>query len=103
MGWGRLTVKFDRSSSGKGTRFENESEHPFLVRRGARFQPAGNRESRLVNGSEQAGCLRRPPCYSRRDKVNVDSVMPDGPSAQTITSASDLRKSVPVIDRKSVV
>src|SRR6478735_7063799 len=38
-----------------------------------------------------------PSCYSRRDKVNVDSVMPDGPSTQTITSASDQRKSVPVV------
>ena len=73
----------------------------FVVRRGARFQPAGNRESRLVNGSEQAGCLRRPPCYSRRDKVNVDSVMPDGPTTQTITSASDQRKSVPVVTVES--
>jgi HPr kinase/phosphorylase len=53
------------------------------------------------NGSEQAGCLHHPPCYSRRDKVNVDSVMPDGPATQTITSASDLRKSVPVITVES--
>jgi HPr kinase/phosphorylase len=101
MSWRRRAAKFDRSSSGKGTRFENESEHRFLVRRGARFQHAGNRESRLVNDFEQAGCLRRPPCYSRRDKVNVDSVMPDGPSTQTITSASDQRKSVPVVTVES--
>jgi len=109
MSWRRRAAKFDRSSSGKGTRFENESEHRFLVRRGARFQHAGNRESRLVNDFEQtgsllaqqAGCLRRPPCYSRRDKVNVDSVMPDGPTTQTITSASDQRKSVPVVTVES--
>ena len=69
----------------------------------------GNRESRLVNDFEQTGsllaqqaaCLRRPPCYSRRDKVNVDSVMPDGPATQTITSASDQRKSVPVVTVES--
>jgi len=109
MCWRRRAAKFDRSSSGKGTRFENESEHRFLVTRGARFQPVGNRESRLVNDFEQtgsllaqqAGCLRRPPCYSRRDKVNVDSVMPDGPTTQTITSASDQRKSVPVVTVES--
>ena len=45
--------------------------------------------------------LRRPPCYSRRNKVNVDSVMPDGPTTQTITSASDQRKSVPVVTVES--
>jgi HPr kinase/phosphorylase len=38
---------------------------------------------------------------SRRDKVNVDSVMPEGPTTQTITSASDQRKSVPVVTVES--
>jgi HPr kinase/phosphorylase len=58
----------------------------------------------------QAGSLQSPenggletaaPCYSRRDKLNVDSVMPDGPTTQTITSASDQRKSVPTVTVES--
>jgi HPr kinase/phosphorylase len=61
----------------------------------------GSGASHLVNGFKQAGSLRHPPCYSRRDKVNIDSVMPDGPATQTITSASDQRKSVPVVTVES--
>jgi HPr kinase/phosphorylase len=38
---------------------------------------------------------------SRRHGVNVDFVMPDGPATQTITSASDQRKSVPVVTVES--
>jgi HPr kinase/phosphorylase len=51
----------------------------------------------------QAGSLRSPsmqtpaPCYSSANKVNVGSVMSDGPTTQTITSESDQRKSVPVV------
>ena len=110
MSWRRRAAKFDRSSSGKGTRSENESEHRFLGIRERTLPACGATD--VVSGKRPpGGCLlslsRQDACAafhllnSRRDKVNVDSVMPDGPTTQTITSASDQRKSVPVVTVES--
>src|SRR5215470_6386166 len=45
--------------------------------------------------------LQSAPCYSAPNKLNVDSVMTDGPTTQTISSESDHRKSVPVVTVES--
>src|SRR5438477_3675804 len=70
--------------------------------------PTNCRQGCLRSPEEESGG-HRPPLQLRRElfarrcgnsprnKLNVGSVMTDGPTAQTITSESDQRKSVPIV------
>jgi HPr kinase/phosphorylase len=74
--------------------------------------PVGTRGVPPGKGFQQAGSLLAPQARclrsgenscgaSPQDKLNVGSVMSDGPTTQTITSESDQRKSVPVVTVES--